>query len=131
VWRGGGVSFGPQPRVRDLKVSQKTKQGVMGSLAYAYLSGNKVLCLDWNSEITEPKTRIAYDSLKRAGLDKQKVALFVSPQDALAYTSFANIPDVKIVFFDQPNAFDVTHAQNWVVFNKDLETFKQMVGKWI
>src|SRR5262245_26717589 len=34
IWRGGGVTFGPQPRVRTLAVSGQAKKGVLNSILF-------------------------------------------------------------------------------------------------
>jgi hypothetical protein len=38
---------------------------------------------------------------------------------------------VQVVYFDEANAFDLAGAHCWLVFQKDLETFKQMVEQWL
>lgn len=130
LWRHGGVIFGPQERTRVLKVSRKLKQGVLGSLAYERLNAGQVLCLDWSVEGDKPKTSAAFTALKNAGLANSKVTVFLPAQDVLTYTSFMNIPNVRVLFYDQPNTFDLVQAERWVVFKKDIEQFKEMVEKW-
>ena len=49
----------------------------------------------------------------------------------LTYASFVNIPNVQVLFFDQANAYDVVAGNHWLVFQKDMDSFKEMVSKWI
>src|SRR5690349_1347424 len=43
LWRGGGIIFGPQLRVRTLDVPQKVKSGVLNTLLYDFVNNSKVL----------------------------------------------------------------------------------------
>lgn len=131
LWRKGGVTFGPQERTRTLKVSKNLKDNILSALVYNQLEAGKVAYLDWSLDSSKPKTAAAYDVLKNAKLTDGKVTVFLPMNDILTYASFANIHNVRILFYDQPNAFDLAKNDRWVVFKKDLEHFKGMVEKWI
>lgn len=131
LWRGGGVIFGPQARVRKLAVTKKVKNQALAYLAYQYLNNGKVLSFDWNIEGNKPSTAQAAKFLKDANLNNLKFVLFVPVNDFVTYASFSNIPQAKILFFDQANAFDVMNADCWVFLNKDIDSFKEMVSRWI
>lgn len=131
LWRGGGICHGPQPRTRTLKISKFFKRGVMNSLMWDYLEQGKIVCLNSNFSPEQPKTNVAYKLLKEAGLQGKKINVFVQPNDRLSQASFANIKNVKTLFFDQANAFDLADAQSWVVLEKDMGAFKEMVNKWL
>lgn len=131
LWRGGGVIFGPQPRTRVLKTSTQVKRNVLNTILFDFLEQGKVLALDWNASLQKPKTSAAYKLLKDNKLHDEKVVLFLPAHDQMSYSSFINIPNVQILFFDQPNAYDLINGTRWVVLKKDLEQFKQMVSQWI
>lgn len=131
LWRGGGVIFGPQPRTRVLKTSKQVKKNVLNSILFDFLEHGKVVSLNWNSEIQKPTTSQAYKLLKESGLHKDKVVLFLPTNDVMTYASFANIPNLRILFYDQPNAFDLSNGTRWLILKKDLEHFKKMVSQWI
>jgi large subunit ribosomal protein L4 len=131
LWRGGGVIFGPQARVRKLSVTKKMKQGVMNSLLFNTIDQGRIRSLDWEITGNAPKTSLAYQALKGAGLHDKKVALLLAPHDVAAFGSFANIPNLRILFFDQVNAFDLTQSDVWVFLKKDQDQFKEMASQWI
>lgn len=131
IWRGGGVTFGPQPRVRMLAIPRKMKQRVFNALLWDRLESNRVVALDWVAPETAPKTSSAYNALKQAGLTNKKVTLFVSVDNYLAQASFANLPNVQMLFFDQPNAYTLAHGDYWAILKQDNEIFKGMIGSWI
>lgn len=131
LWRGGGVIFGPQPRVRTLKSSKQLRKNVLGGVFDQYLKKNKIFILDWSLESNLPKTSAAFNALIKANLSHSKSILFLASDDVVHYASFVNIANINIVFFDQPNAYALSFGKNWIILQKDLQAFKDMVQKWI
>ncbi len=131
LWRGGGVIFGPQAREKLLRVPQSLRKNVLGALASEYLDAGRIACLDWHLQGDVPRTAQAYMALKDAQLVSKPINLFLPTDDHLTYASFANIPNVRIFFFDQSNAFDLANSYHWVFLKKDFDRFKEMVTKWI
>ena len=131
LWRGGGVTFGPQPRTRVLKTSKQTKRDVLNAILFNFLEQRKIGTLNWDASLSKPSTSFAYKLLKNAGLEQERIVLFLPTTDLITYASFANIPNVRILYFDQPNAFDLANGTQWLILNKDLEHFKKMVSLWI
>jgi len=131
LWRGGGVTFGPQPRVRTLKITKKLKKKILQSIIFNFLNNGKILCADWQIKGKKPSTSSAYDFLKQFNLVNKKIILFVPVNDRLTYASFANISQVRILYFDQLNAFDLVDSNYLIILKKDFEQFKGMVLPWI
>lgn len=131
LWRGGGVIFGPQPRVRKLKISKQLRSQVLQGLLAQMLESESVIALDWQLKDIQPKTAFAFEALRQSGLLNEKLLVLLPPDDVQHYLSFLNIPNVQVIFFDQLNAYDLANAAKWIVLKKDLETFKEMVGTWI
>jgi len=131
IWRGGGVTFGPQKRVKSLSMPKKVKKRVLGDILFGFLSNKKISCLDWTLKEDRPRTKEAVSVINKAGIGSEKLILFVQPDDFITQASFSNVPDVKVMFFDQPNAFDLTNGDRWVFLKKDFDAFKDMVAKWL
>src|SRR3990167_1612717 len=130
LWRGGGVVFGPQLRSRQLTVNKNLKKRVLGKLIGDLLKDQKVLLLDWTLESATPRTSLAFNAIKSAGLQDKKIAIFVKPHDELIKASFVNIPFVNLILFDEVNAFDLSNSDYVLVLKKDLNDFKEMVSRW-
>lgn len=132
LWRGGGVIHGPQPRVRKTRVNQKVRLNSFSALFDRYIKQGVVYSADWAIEGTVPKTKNAFNVLCNAQLANQKkVVLFLTVEDRIHYASFANIPNIHLMFFDQPNVYDLAKASHWLFLQKDLEQFKKMVLRWV
>jgi large subunit ribosomal protein L4 len=131
LWRGGGVTFGPQARVRTLQALKKLKKGAFATALGEYEQRQKLVLLDWIAPAQGPKTATAYAALKSVGLSVHKITIFVPFEDAVTYASFVNIPTVRLLFYDQPDIFSLIQSDYWVVLKKDQEHFKGMVERWI
>lgn len=130
LWRKGGVIFGPQPRVRKLSINGKQRRLVLNNLLTSFLEKNAVCCLDFSADAQKAKTKNAFNVLKGMGFDNRKVVLFLPFGDAVNFASFRNIPNVNVLSFDQPNAYDLSNGDCWVFLKKDLELFKEMILQW-
>jgi len=131
LWRGGGTAFGPQARVRTLKIPRGMRQNVLNALLVNALEAGKFYVLDWVLQADVPSTKQAYDALKKANLTDKRVNVLLPQHDLITAASFANIPFVRIVLFDSMNAYDLADSSAWVVFEKDSALFKEMVAQWI
>lgn len=131
LWRGGGVIFGPCARVAYKTVPQAVKRHILVSMLMTNIDKGAVFCIDWQLQGDVPKTAQVVSMLKSAQLYNKKLTIFVAPDDQVTAASCINIPQVTVVPFDQLNAYTLALGNNWVVFNKDLNMFKEMVSQWL
>ena len=130
LWRGGGVTFGPQPRVKTLKINKKSKSRVLSALIAEYANKNMLHTLDWHLSEERPSTSSVQKALYNAGLTNKKVTLFLDRQDINHWMSVRNLANVQVLSFDDVNAYDLSLGNCIVVFKKDYDLFKNMVKKW-
>jgi large subunit ribosomal protein L4 len=131
LWKGGGVIFGPQARVRTTKMPKKLKQKVMLTVLADYCNNNNIICADWAVTGDKPNTAQAQNLLKDLNIVDKKIVAFIAPHDFQAALSFANIPNVHPLSFDQVNAYDLTNSDCWLFLKKDFDYFKEMVSQWL
>lgn len=130
LWRGGGVIFGPQPRVKTLKINKKSKSRVLAALMSDYAQHEKLYTLDWQLQQEKPSTSAVNKVLRETGLNAKKVTLFLSREDINHWVSVRNLANVQILSFDDVNAYDLSLGNCIVVLKKDYDMFKDMVKKW-
>lgn len=130
LWRGGGVTFGPQPRTRRLKISRKSSRYALQQLLWQRLDAGSVVTLDITWPSDAPKTAVARQALDAAGLGGSRVTVFVAPHDYQTQASFANIAGVQVLFYDQPNVYDLSNGAYWIFLRQDGQLFKDMVSAW-
>lgn len=131
LWKGGGVIFGPQARTRTLKVARKIKHKILLTMLADNLNQKNVICADWQLSAEQPKTAEAQQLVSKTDLANKKIVLFVAPYDFQSALSFANIPNVRPLSFDQANAYDLANSDCWLFLKKDFDHFKEMVSRWI
>lgn len=130
LWRGGGVVFGPQARVKTLKINKKSKKRVLAALICDYANRGVTYSLDWQLKEEKPSTALAYTAFKNAGLADKKITLFLNRDDVTHWMSIRNLPNVQALTFDDVNAYDLSLGSCIVVLKKDFDLFKTMVEKW-
>lgn len=130
LWRGGGVTFGPQERVRTLKTSKALRNNVLKGLLWQRLDAGSIISLNWQPA-EKPKTADLFKVLKDHALSQNSVVFFVATHDYVTHASLANIAKVRMLLFDQPNVYSLAAAERWVFLEKDIDLFKKMVSSWI
>jgi large subunit ribosomal protein L4 len=131
LWKGGGAIFGPQARVRTVKMPKQMRRKVLLSMLANNLDQKNVICADWELSSEQPKTAQAQELVNTPGLTNKKIVLFVAPYDFHSALSFSNIPNVRPLSFDQANAYDLANSDCWLFLKKDFDQFKGMVSQWL
>ena len=130
LWRGGGVTFGPQMRTRTLKINKKNKARVSQQVMLELIKEGRLGVLDWSVDGDKPQTKQFVSALKQSEMDKKTITLFVDRTDFLVGLSVRNMKNVQAVFFDDVNAYSLSANEKVVVLKKDVNQFKEMVAKW-
>lgn len=131
LWRSGGVTFGPSARSRNLKVTKGTKVKALQHVVWNLSKNEKLVSLKWGLSGDKPQTSYAASLLKDSGLSGKKVCLLLTAGDILQQASFANIPTVKMILFDQINVVDLISSDCVAVLDQDFDKLKEVVSKWI
>ena len=100
-------------------------------MLFDFISNEKVVCLNWALEGEKPQTAAVYSVLKSAMLAGKKLVVFLPVDDLLMHASIFNIPGIRVLSYDQANAYDLANSDCWVCFQKDFDRFKEMVSQWI
>ncbi len=130
LWRSGGVLFGPQPRVRTLKINKQNKSQVLSACVAQYAQHGNVYVFDWMLQDQNPSTSLVHAAFQQAGLSDKKVMFFLSRQDHTHWVSVNNLDYIHVMSFDEVNAYELSLGNCIVVLKKDFDLFKNMVAKW-
>jgi large subunit ribosomal protein L4 len=122
LWRGGGTTFGPQPRDYDYPLPKKVRKAALRSaLSLRYQEG-KLLLLD-NFPAPEIKTKAFVGAMEGLGI---KNALIVTDGENLNLERSArNVPWVKVLRHNGLNVFDILKYEYLIIVKPAIEKIEE------
>jgi len=123
IFVGGGITFGPKPRIFALSMNKKQKKLALASaLSYA-LKEKKVSGVQDSVLVIQPKTKVYAQFLKNAGL-ADKGVLFIMPADKTEgfMRASRNVQSASCIEAKSLNAYEVLRARKIVLFESSLKT---------
>jgi large subunit ribosomal protein L4 len=119
VWRGGAVTFGPQPRDYSFKVNKKVKALAL-RMALSSRLQNETLLVVKGIELPEAKTRHFAAVVRALGLRK---ALIITPGDDQALARSArNLPGITLMTPETLNVYSILLHPQLVLFEGAVES---------
>ncbi len=105
LFRGGGVVFGPKPKTDfELKMNKKEKRKAFIEALMSHIEA-KTLVLLCDLHFDQPKTKLAYNLIKK--LDAVKSLFILDKGMENAYLSLRNIDKIEIRNVDSVNVYDL------------------------
>ncbi len=115
-WRGGGVVFGPHPRLYTAKVNAKVRRAALrGTLSAKTADGAIKVVEGFGLDEIQTKGMVERLSAWEAG---GRVLLVLAARDEVVEKSAANLRQVRIILADSLNVVDVLEADT-IVFTRD------------
>lgn len=124
IWVGGGVTFGPTPRLYKKSVNKKVRRLAMKSVLSAKLANKKLFVLD-TLNFETPKTREFVQVLKN--LEIVDSVLFVVGEDKKnVLLSARNIPNVHIAQYNTINVYDILKNDSFVMTKEAADKIQEV-----
>jgi len=112
---GGGVAFGPQPKVYNLSMNKKARRAAIKSALSLFYKGNKLTVVnEFNLDAISTKSFVKV--LDR--FEVSKTLLVIDSENRNLVLSARNIKNVKVLHADSLNLFDMMKYQN-VMFTQE------------
>ena len=126
LWRGGGVIFGPKPRVISLKLNKKERKLALQTLLYN--KKNNILIIDdLENKVTSSKTQNFLDICKNCNINlQQKVLVIVSKKTIPLKLAIQNIKNIELILASNLNTFSVLQAKQIVLTPLALNDIKEI-----
>jgi len=126
IWRGGGITFGPQPRDYAFKVNAKVRALALKMALSSRLADNALLVVK-GIELPAAKTRHFAEVAGVLGLEK---ALIVAggAQETLARCS-RNIPGIMLTTAEGLNVYDILKHKQLVLLQEAVEPIQARFAK--
>ncbi len=124
IFRGGGRTFGPQPRNYGFKLNKKIKKLARKS-ALSYKSQNDGICIVDNLNFEGVKTKNVIDFLNNLKLIDKKSLLIVANQNKSLYLSSRNLKQTEVVIARELNAYGIMRASVLIIEEDAIDVFKE------
>ena len=127
LWKGGGVIFGPKPKLNMLKLNKKERKLAIQTLLYN--KRNSLLIIDnIEDEITTSKTKVLINIFKNWGVElDKKILIIVSRKTLSLKLSIRNIKNIELISAINLNTLSLLKAKQILVtplaINDIKETF--------
>jgi large subunit ribosomal protein L4 len=112
---GGGVAFGPQPKVYNLAMNKKARRAAICSALSLLFKGNKLTVVD-KMDLESISTKNFVTVLNH--FEKSKALVIIDCDNRNLELSARNVKDVKVLKTEGINIFDVMKYQH-IIFTKE------------
>ncbi len=127
VMRGGGRTFGPQPRDYSFKLNKKVKQLARKS-ALTYKAKDECIKVVEDFSIESPKTKEYSDILNNLQIRDEKSLIILNQINKNIYLSSRNIPGTKVVTVSDLTTYDIMNCSSLVFVESSIEVIQNMLN---
>jgi large subunit ribosomal protein L4 len=113
LWRGGGTTFGPQPRDYSYSIPRKKYRAALRGVLSAKFRDGEVIILD-QLPISEPKTKRFIEVLKNLGFSKKTLIVLDEIPTALELSA-RNVSWVNLISVGSLNVYDLLSHTHIVI----------------
>lgn len=128
-WRGGGIVFGPNPNRNYNKKMNKKERRLALLSALSYKVTDKELIVVDSINFESSKTKEMVNLLTNLNIENNKVLVVVSELTENVCLSARNLANVKVVTYDEVNAFDVVSADNMLIASDALDKLEEVLTR--
>jgi large subunit ribosomal protein L4 len=129
LWVGGGVSFGPKPRVVTKKVNKKEKR--LAILSALYLKKKELIFINENilTDFTTLKTKDVLNLLSTLNLKTpQKILLVISVPNKNLWLATRNLKNIEITTANCLNLKQLLNTHHIVLSQLSLDVINSTYG---
>ena len=127
-WRGGGIVFGPNPNKNYTKKMNKKERKLALKSVLAYKVIDRELIVIDEIKLETNKTREMFNLLSKFNIEYNKVLVVVNELTDNVCLASRNLANVKVVTFDEVNAFDLVSADNMLIEVNALDKLEEVLG---
>ena len=126
LWKGGGVIFGPKPKVTKIKLNQKERQLALQTLLYN--KRNNIFVIDdLENKIEAPKTSTFCTICKNCGVSlNKKLLIIVSSKTEALKLSTRNIKNVELILASNLNTLSILKTEQILLTPQSISDIKEI-----
>lgn len=116
LWRGGGVAFGPKPKISNKKINSKEKKLAL-TTALCSFSTKTIVVENSFVTVTTPNTKGIVSKINKLGIctDESRVLLVSHEHNNNLMLSTRNIPNFQLLYSETLNLRDLMLAKKIII----------------
>ena len=129
LWVGGGVSFGPKPRIVSKKINKKERR--LAILSALYLKKQQIKFVEQGSinEFNNVKTKNIIKFITELGINQTEKILFILPMpNKFLWLASRNLKNVEITTGNSINIEQILKTKHIILSNSSLEIINLTYG---
>ena len=123
LFRGGGITFGPNGANQILKIPKKMKQAAFWQLLAYQTEAGDVIGID-QSALSQKKTKDADSVLTKLKLDK-KAVLVTTPEEKKETPTWQNLAYIELKSLNNLTVYDLIKNSKFIFSLNSLESLKK------
>ena len=129
LWKGGGVIFGPKPKVTTFKINKKERQLTLQTLLYNKRS-SIIILENLENNINKPNTSCFLQVCKKCKLElDQNILVIVDKKSTNLKLSIQNLQNVNLILFSNINSYQLLKAKQIIITPTALFKLQQIYGQ--
>ena len=125
LWRGGGVTFGPQPRDYSQPFPKKKRRGAVKMVLSDKLKDERLLVIE-DFELASHRTQECVGLMKTFGLEK-KILVVDARENRNLFLSTRNLPGIKMVQPIGLNIYDLLNCGHLMISKGSLLELQEVL----
>ncbi len=126
LWRGGGTTFGPQPRSYGYRLPRKVRRLALKSALSAKVQSGDLVILDQLS-MDVPKTKAIAGILDNLNANRQALVVTVNYDENIEKSS-RNIPGVTPIDTAGITVYDILRHPKMVITKEAVDRIEEVLG---
>jgi large subunit ribosomal protein L4 len=130
LWVGGGVIFGPKPRLVNKKINKKERR--LAILSALYLKKQQLTLIEETNfdQFTQIKTKMVLDLITKLGLNLNTKILFVlTKPNKNFWLASRNLKNIEVTSVNCLNLKQLLQTSNIIISNNSLKLINTKYGK--
>ena len=125
LWKGGGVIFGPKPKIVSLKVNKKERRLALQTLLYNK-KNNIVIIENLEDTVTDFKTKSFLKICENCKINwNQKILIVVSRKTPALKYATQNLKKVELILASNLNTFSLLKANQIILTSLSINYIKE------
>jgi len=129
LWKGGGVIFGPKPRIVKKKINKKERR--LAILSAFYLKETRLIKISdqFFKDFEDKKTKNIVNFVKTFDINNEKKILFILPESNKNFwLATRNLKNIDIAKAKSVNLFQLLHAEYIFLSNLSFTLINEIYG---